>query len=81
MLKDDDRVQASDRATSARNVPSHDWRGHWLTVTEFSRMMGRRPSTVYEWVGDGVLAEFGIPVWQYQCGRKHSGRVFIRGIC
>ena len=63
-----------------RSVTAYNWRAHWLTVGEFSRMMGRRPSTVYDWVGDGTLAEFGIPVWQFRQGRRHSGRVFILNI-
>ena len=62
-------------------IPTYNWRAHWLTVAEFSRMMGRRPSTVYEWVEDGTLAEFGFPVREFRCGRRHSGRVFIQNIC
>ena len=63
--------------TSTQTIPAHNWSAHWLTVSEFSRMMGRKPSTIYEWIGEGTLAEFGIPVWQIRSGRLHSGRVFI----
>jgi hypothetical protein len=70
----------SDRGSSARGVPPYNWRAHWLTVTEFSRMMGRRPQTVYWWVGNGTLAEFGIPVCQFRHGGLHSGRTFIQNI-
>lgn len=71
---------ANKRSEPARLVPSHNWRAHWLTVTEFSRMMGRRPQTVYSWIGDGTLAEFGVPVCQFRGGRLHSGRTFILNI-
>ena len=71
----------SPSSPSPRLVPTYNWRAHWLTVTEFSRMMGRRPSTVYEWVEDGTLAEFGFPVREFRYGRRHSGRVFIQNIC
>ena len=67
-----------DPASSARGVPPYNWRAHWLTVTEFSRMMGRRPQTVYWWIGNGTLAEFGIPVCQFRYGGLHSGRTLIQ---
>ena len=70
----------SDHGSSARGVPPYNWRAHWLTVTEFSRMMSRRPQTVYWWVGNGTLAEFGIPVCQFRHGGLHSGRTFIQNI-
>ena len=80
-VKTEITVQPADvRVSSARGIPVHNWRAHWLTVQEFSRMMGRSPSTVYDWVGDGTLAEFGIPVWQTRHGRLHSGRTFILNI-
>lgn len=69
-----------ERATAARGIPAHNWRAHWLTVTEFSRVMGRSPDTVHGWVRQGVLAEFGIPVYCVRGGRLHSGRVFILNI-
>jgi len=74
------RVVSSPSSPSSPSVPSYNWRTHWLTVIEFSRMMGRRPSTVYEWIGDGTLAEFGIPVCQFRHGRLHSGRTFIQNV-
>ena len=67
-------------ASSARLVPSCNWRAHWLTVQEFSRMMGRRPQTIYSWLRDDTLAEFGIPTCQFRHGKTHSGRVFIQNI-
>jgi len=72
--------KASSSGTSARSVPAHEWRRHWLTAQEFARMMGRPPATVYSWIGDGTLAEFGIPTMQFRLGRRHSGRVFIQNI-
>lgn len=65
---------------SSARVPVHNWRAHWLTVQEFSRMMGRRPFTVHWWLRNGTLAEFGIPVYRVRDGRLHSGRAFIRNI-
>ena len=64
----------------ASRVPAHAWRAHWLTITEFSRMMGRQPRTIREWVDEGTLAEFGIPVCQFRHGKRHSGRSFILNI-
>jgi hypothetical protein len=68
-----------DRASSSR-LPAHNWRAHWLTVQEFSRMMGRPPDTIYRWLRTGTLAEFGVPVMQFRGGRLHSGRTFIRNV-
>jgi hypothetical protein len=70
----------SDHASSARSVPSCAWRAHWLTVEEFSRMMGRRPQTVHTWIRNGTLAEFGIPMCRFRHGGIHSGRTFIQNI-
>ena len=67
-------------ASSSRSVPVCNWRAHWLTAQEFARVMGRRPQTVYAWLRDGTLAEFGIPTYQLRCGRPHSGRIFIQNI-
>ncbi len=67
-------------ASSARSVPPYNWRGHWLTVTEFARMMGREPRTVAWWVETGILADFGIPVCQFRHGKVHSGRAFIQNV-
>ena len=73
------QFQAStSHASSARGIPSCSWRAHWLTVTEFSRMMGREPQTIYTWLRNGTLAEFGIPVCHFRYGRLHSGRTFIQ---
>ncbi len=65
---------------SSARVPTCNWRAHWLTVAEFSRVMGRRPQTIYSWINNGTLAEFGIPSCQFRHGRVHSGRVFILNI-
>ena len=70
----------TDHASSARGVPSCSWRAHWLTVTEFSRMMGREPQTIHTWLRNGTLAEFGIPTYSFRCGGLHSGRTFIQNI-
>lgn len=69
-----------DAASSARSVPAHNWRAHWLTAQEFARMMGREPQTIYKWLRNGTLAEFGVPVYQSRFGRLHSGRIFIQNI-
>lgn len=69
-----------DHASSARSVPSCAWRAHWLTVNEFAHMMGRHPQTVYSWINNNTLAEFGFPVCQFRRGGLHSGRVFIQNI-
>lgn len=68
----------SDHGSSARGVPPYNWPGQWLTVMEFSRLMGRRPPTVYEWLANDVLSSFGISVYVFRSGRKHSARFFIR---
>lgn len=73
-------VESTDRSSSARSVPVHNWRAHWLTVQEFSRMMGREPDTVYKWIRNDTLAEFGIPTMRFRHGRLHSGRVFIQNV-
>ncbi len=61
-----------------QTVPQCSWPGHWLTITEFSRMMGRNPRTVYGWIEDDVLSTFGISVYGFRSGRKHSARFFIQ---
>jgi hypothetical protein len=63
-----------------RTVPAYNWRAHWLTVQEFSRMMGREPQTVYKWIRNNTLSEFGVPVMHFRNGKQHSGRVFILNI-
>lgn len=64
-------------SSSARSIPPHPWRGHWLSVTEFASVMNRHEQTIYKWLRNGTLAEFGVPVVQFRHGRLHSGRVFI----
>ncbi len=73
--------ESLDHASSVHGVPEHNWRAHWLTAVEFARMMGRRPKTIYGWVEDGTMAEFGIPICRFRHGKTHSGRVFIQNIC
>lgn len=73
-------TEANDHASSARSVPVHNWRAHWLTAREFSRMMGRDEQTIYKWLRNGTLAEFGVPVCQFRHGKVHSGRTFIQNI-
>ena len=63
-----------------RLVPTHTWRQHWLTAGEFAKLMNRHEQTVYSWLRNGTLAEFGIPVYQCRRGRLHSGRTFICNI-
>jgi hypothetical protein len=63
---------------STRLVLTYNWRAHWLTAQEFARVMGRRPQTIYWWIGNGTLAEFGIPICEFKFGRKHSARFFIQ---
>jgi Helix-turn-helix domain len=62
------------------SVPVHNWRAHWLTTQEFARMLGRSHWTIYTWIRNGTLAEFGVPTYQLRSGRLHSGRTFIRNI-
>ena len=64
----------------ARLVPTYNWRAHWLTANEFARMMGREPVTIYKWIKNGTLADFGVPVMHFRRGRRHSGRTFIQNI-
>jgi hypothetical protein len=71
---------APEHDSSARGVPSCNWRAHWLTVNEFARMMDRRPFTIHTWLRNGTLAEFGIPVCHFRCGGLHSGRTFIQNV-
>lgn len=54
------------------------WHHHWLTVREFSRMMGRSERQVQKWTHDGTLADFGYPI--YVSSPKFGGRprFFIR---
>jgi len=65
---------------SPRSVPAHNWRAHWLTAQEFARVMGRRPQTIYSWLRNGTLAEFGIPVYCHRFQRVHRARIFIQNI-
>jgi hypothetical protein len=77
----DEGMQITDQTASSKSlVPPYNWRAHWLTVNEFSRMMGRAPDTVHWWIRQGVLADFGIPVMQFRQGKRHSGRTFILNI-
>ena len=70
--------QESMAAVRPSFIPAHEWVGHWLTIPEFSRLMGRRPSTVYGWARDGVMSEFGISTFEFRLGRKHSARIFVK---
>ena len=72
--------EISDHASSARGVPSCSWRAHWLTAHEFACVMGREPQTIYTWLRNGTLAEFGIPTYQFRHGGLHSGRTFIQNV-
>jgi hypothetical protein len=67
-----------DPTFSARGVPSCSWPGHWLTIQEFSGLMGRQPSTVYGWLANGTFKDFGLSVYELRLGRKHSARFFVR---
>jgi hypothetical protein len=73
-------TESLDHASSARSITTYNWRAHWLTVREFGRMMGRDEQTIYKWLRNGTLAEFGVPVCQFRHGRLHSGRTFIQNI-
>jgi hypothetical protein len=75
-----DRTADIDLASSARSVPLCNWRAHWLTVAEFSRLMGYHPQTVYWWLRNNTLAEFGIPTMQFRGTRSHCSRSFILNI-
>lgn len=79
-ITDVDAQSEPDHASSSRSASSYNWRAHWLTANEFARVMGREPQTIYKWLRNGTLAEFGIPVCQFRSGRLHSGRFFILNI-
>jgi hypothetical protein len=77
----DEGMQLTEKPAQPKStVPLHPWSAHWLTVTEFSRMMGRAPDTVHWWIRQGILTEFGIPVYRVRGGKLHSGRIFIKNI-
>jgi hypothetical protein len=65
---------------SSSRLSAHNWRAHWLTAVEFSRVTGRPLHTIYTWLRNGTLAEFGIPVYQTRHGGLHSARVFIKNV-
>jgi hypothetical protein len=65
---------------ATRRVPPHNWRGHWLSVSEFAFAMDRHEQTVYKWLRNGTLADFGVPVVQFRRGQLHYGRTFIYNI-
>jgi hypothetical protein len=45
----------------------------WIPVASFSRLQMRSPKTVYRWLGDGTITEFG-----YRAFRDIKGRWRIR---
>jgi hypothetical protein len=73
-------IDLPSRPSSARSIPIYPWRAHWLTVMEFSRMMGRHPQTVYTWLSNGTLSEFGFPVYYCRSQGIHRGRTFIKNV-
>jgi hypothetical protein len=80
MTGDEGMQPTAQPAQPKSTVPVHNWRAHWLTAQEFARMMGREPQTVYKWLRNGTLAEFGVPVMHFRQGKQHSGRTFILNI-
>jgi hypothetical protein len=40
---------------------------HWLTVSEFARMMGRSPRWAHKYASCGYFHEFGIQVIRDEC--------------
>lgn len=52
-----------------------NWSGHWLTIKEFSRMMGRSEVQVLNWTQNGTLDAFGFPV--YCASRGSRSRFYI----
>jgi hypothetical protein len=71
-------VSGSILASRPSFVPAHAWVGHWLTIEEFARMMGRRPQTVYKWIRQNSMMDFNISTYEFRIGRKHSARIFVR---
>jgi hypothetical protein len=59
-------------------IPPCIWAGHWLTVPEFARLVGRSPWTVHWWLRKETLSAFGLSVYEIRTGKKHSARIFIR---
>ena len=53
------------REKSLHRVPLRiDWTGHWLTPTEYARVVGRPVHTVWRWCRTGVLEDFNVPVYK-----------------
>ena len=77
---DVDRIELSYTLASALHLDPGEVLSSVVSAVEFARMMGRQPRTVYDWVENGTLAEFGIPICQFRHGKSHSGRVFIQNI-
>lgn len=48
-------------------------RDRWITVNQFARLMMRRPKTVYRWLYEGTIPEFG-----YRAFRDANGRWRIK---
>ena len=66
-----------EHASAARGALSHSWKGHWLSAREFATVVNRHEQTIYSWIADGTLAEFGIPTYKFQGKRPHTARLWI----
>lgn len=44
-------------------------RDRWITVNQFAQLMFRKPKTVYRWLYEGTIPEFG-----YRAFRDAQGR-------
>jgi hypothetical protein len=53
--------------------PRLDWTGHWLSTSEYSRIVERPSRTVRHWCATGVLRDFNVPYF-----RDSDGRYWIK---
>jgi len=46
-----------------------EWRGHWLTPSEYAAVANRSPRTIYHWCQRGIFDDFHIPFFRDKRGR------------
>lgn len=65
------------RSSTLSEFPRPPWsngdRKDWITVRKFSEFYGRHPNTIYRWMRDGTLSEFGFRWYQ-----DFKGKVWIK---
>jgi hypothetical protein len=45
----------------------------WLNVSEFAKLQGKKPVTIYAWIYDGFIAELGLIIRKDVTGRIKIG--------